>query len=774
MREKASHGAFDKEFKPTQGSLLESEECLRAIAQNSHEAILIVDDNFKLTYVNDEFCHTLGYSKEDVIGQDFREFLDEDSRSMIETRYVRRQRGEEVPSRYEFTVFRKDGVKRLLEIKSTVIRNHRGKVQTVAQILDVTEKKSMEQSRKRFEERLSALNTYGQSVNMARTSREIFTQTLHAMEKTLGFEHGAFLIVDKGKLKLARQVGYPTPLYLELPLDGTKKGITVRAATTRTPVLVPDTRQDKDYVEGIHGIRSELAVPVVIEGRVLGVLNVESRKTGAFDIRDLQLLTILASHASTAISNLEKRREIEKRSNQLTSLLKSSTKIMSSTDLRQRLKTIAEAIGELGWRRVVISVRDQNMDIVNPKDIVTAGLTDEEIAFLWDNRTPGRVWKERFGPEYSRFKIGEFYHLPWNDPWVRKRFSDSTVPSKLPSEAMVDWDPQDLLYAPLRLADGRTVGVLSIDDPVDGKRPTKESLAPLELFLHQAAVAVENAQLIRSLNQAREQLKADAEKLEFKVEERTRELKKSQEQLLKAQRLAAIGELASMVGHDLRNPLTGIAGAAYYLRTKLASSTNEKAKEMLELIEKDIEYANKIIMDLLEYSKDIHLELSLTTPKAIMGDVLSLVELPKDIEVRDQTRNTPRLGLDREKMKRVFVNMVNNAVDAMAEGGKLYIESKKAGEKVEFAFIDTGTGIPKDILEEIWSPFFTTKAKGMGLGLPICRRIVEAHGGDILVESTVGKGTIFRIIIPLKPKQEGGEKIWIHAPESSLLMTMKP
>jgi signal transduction histidine kinase len=308
---------------------------------------------------------------------------------------------------------------------------------------------------------------------------------------------------------------------------------------------------------------------------------------------------------------------------------------------------------------------------------------------------------------------------------------------------------------------------------MDGKRPTRESLAPLELFLHQAAVAVENAQLIRSLNKAREQLKADAQMLESKVEERTRELRESQEQLIRAQRLAAIGELASMVGHDLRNPLTGIAGAAYYLKSKLASKASKKMREMLELIEKDIEYANKIIMDLLEYSKEMQLEFSETTPKAVMTDVLSLIEFPEVVEVRDQTRTSPKFRVDREKVIRVFVNMAKNAVDAMPEGGKLTIRSEEADGHVEFAFTDTGTGMSKDVFERIWSPFFTTKAKGMGLGLPICRRIVEAHGGDIVVESTVGKGTTFKITIPLKPKQEGGEKVWIHTPESSLLTTMK-
>ena len=101
-------------------------------------------------------------------------------------------------------------------------------------------------------------------------------------------------------------------------------------------------------------------------------------------------------------------------------------------------------------------------------------------------------------------------------------------------------------------------------------------------------------------------------------------------------------------------------------------------------------------------------------------------------------------------MKRVFTNIITNAIDAMPEGGKLIITSRKRDDTLEFAFTDTGKGIPDEIKEKIWTPLFTTKSKGMGLGLAICKRMIEAHGGSISVEITVGKGTTFTIKIPLK------------------------
>lgn len=773
MKKRGDCAEVRRELERVRKELWESEQRFRSVVDYSLDGTLIVDDDFKLIYANDELGRILGYPKEEIIGQDFRRFIDEDSVALVQDRYLRRQRGESVPHRYKFKVVRKDGGTRTVEIKSTVMQTCAGKMQTVAQILDITDKRMMEGNRIRFEERLSALNTYGQSLIMAKSIDEIYMLTLDAMEKTLGFEHASFLEVNRNTLQVARQRGYPRPLAVELPLGGTNKGITVRAATTRTPALIPDTKKDPDYVEGILGIRSELAVPVETEGSLLGVLNVESKKVGAFDIRDMHLLQILASHAATAIGNLEKRIEIEKRSSQLTSLMRSSTKLMGATDVHHRLQTIAEAIRELGWRRVVISVRDENMEIRDSQDIVTAGLTDEEAKFLWENRPPGQVWSERFGIEYTRFKVGEFYNLPWSDPWVRKKFSDTTVPSKLSAEEMVDWDPQDLLYAPLRLADGRIVGVLSVDDPIDGRRPTGESLAPLELFIHQAAVAIENAQLIKSLELAKEQLKANAEMLESKVEERTLQLRKSQGQLLKTQRLAAIGELASMIGHDLRNPLTGIAGATYYLKSKLGRKADKKAKEMLRLIEKDIEYSNKIINDLLDYSREMQLELVTVNLKLLIKEALVLVRIPRNIRVRDMTQYRRGVKVDVENMKRVFVNIIKNAVEAMPKGGGLVLSSRESDVGLEIAFSDNGIGLSDDVLKKMWTPLFTTKAKGMGLGLPICKRIVEAHGGKIAVERRAGRGTTFTVTIPLKPKIEGGEKIWIQPPESSLLMTTK-
>jgi len=239
--------------------------------------------------------------------------------------------------------------------------------------------------------------------------------------------------------------------------------------------------------------------------------------------------------------------------------------------------------------------------------------------------------------------------------------------------------------------------------------------------------------------------------------------------LRKAEHLAAIGQLAAMVGHDLRNPLTGIAGATYYLKTKLEAKMDTRAKEMVSTIEGAIAHSDKIITDLLKYAEEMKLDISETEPRYILSEVLSHVKVPNNVRILDKTRETQRIKCDQEKMKVAFAKLVENAFDAMPNGGMLKVESTKVKEGVAISFSDTGVGMPSEVMTKLWSPLFTTKAKGMGLGLTICKRIVEAHGGTISAESSVGKGSTFTVTIPTDPRtKQGDPEIFMAIPEHPL------
>jgi signal transduction histidine kinase len=302
--------------------------------------------------------------------------------------------------------------------------------------------------------------------------------------------------------------------------------------------------------------------------------------------------------------------------------------------------------------------------------------------------------------------------------------------------------------------------------------PVKLSLSPIKLGNKWHAVGV--AKDITEKKQNEQMIREYSDKLEKAIAARTNELQIAQESLLKLERLAAIGELAGMVGHDLRNPLTGIKNAAYYLEVKQGSCLDDNSKKMLEIIDNAIAHADKIIGDLQDYSREMQLELTNCSPRSILKEASSMIRVPDRVKIVDSTLDKPLIRADKTKMVRVFINIIKNAVDAMPEGGTLQIRSAQTDGSVEISFADTGIGIPKENLGKLFSPLVTTKAQGMGFGLAICKRILEAHQGRITVQSVEGKGSTFTLTIPIKPKlEDGGETTWVNLSESLLSTTTK-
>ena len=239
--------------------------------------------------------------------------------------------------------------------------------------------------------------------------------------------------------------------------------------------------------------------------------------------------------------------------------------------------------------------------------------------------------------------------------------------------------------------------------------------------------------------------------LEKKVQEKKKELEEANDKLLKAERMAAIGELAGMVGHDLRNPLSGIKNAVYLLKKKQGHVLDNSGNETLLLMDRAIEHANKIINDLLDYSREMHLDYEECSPKSLVSYSLLTITVPSQIKVLEHIEDSLKIWVDTNKMQRVFTNLIKNSFDAMTNGGSLEISSRHSDKTVEFSFVDTGSGMSEEVIKKIFTPLFTTKAQGMGFGLSICKRIVEAHAGRIEVESVLNRGTKFTITLPIKP-----------------------
>jgi len=229
------------------------------------------------------------------------------------------------------------------------------------------------------------------------------------------------------------------------------------------------------------------------------------------------------------------------------------------------------------------------------------------------------------------------------------------------------------------------------------------------------------------------------------------EYKAMEEKLLRTERLAVLGEFSSGVAHELRQPLAVISNSVYFLGRKLKDVAIEKVPRHLEILEKEVKHANRMISDLLEFARTSTPTLKQCEINQAVEDALSSVEISENIEVKTMLKeDLPAILADFDKIKGACVNIIANAVSAMPEGGKLEIKTEEnTGGSIEISIADTGTGIPKENLQTIFNPLFTTKARGFGLGLSLCKKYVEAHGGEIRVESEVGKGSAFTVKLPI-------------------------
>ncbi len=232
------------------------------------------------------------------------------------------------------------------------------------------------------------------------------------------------------------------------------------------------------------------------------------------------------------------------------------------------------------------------------------------------------------------------------------------------------------------------------------------------------------------------------------------ELKNLQEDLVKSAKFAVIGQLASAVGHELRNPLGVIKNSVYFLNMMLKDTADEKVIKHLKIMDKKVNSANDIISNLLGLTKQNSPTLKLTDLNKTAKNSLSQITVPENIVLDLKLGKIPKTLLDEEQIERVLHNLIMNAIQAMTESGKLTIQTTKQDDKLIVSVKDTGIGIPKKDIAHLFTPLFTTKAKGIGLGLVICKQIVEGHNGTIEVESKVGEGSTFIVYLPIQAKKK--------------------
>ncbi len=264
-----------------------------------------------------------------------------------------------------------------------------------------------------------------------------------------------------------------------------------------------------------------------------------------------------------------------------------------------------------------------------------------------------------------------------------------------------------------------------------------------------ASVFVDMSQ---ALYHRRQELAQMNQVLELRVAERTKELKATTQELVKAERLAAIGQMASIISHEIRNPLAVISNATRLIKT-LVKPTEQKLSKQFSIIEDEIRQANSIISEVLGYARTREMIFSTVEVNSYLRELMLSYPVPSHVIVNEELDDEiVRIKVDAEEIKQALRNIISNAVEAMPTGGTLTVGTQVGRRLVCIYIKDTGVGLSEEVRKEMFSPFFTTKARGTGLGLAVVRKAITRHKGKMFIKSEPGKGTSFRIYLKIYRK----------------------
>jgi signal transduction histidine kinase len=301
-----------------------------------------------------------------------------------------------------------------------------------------------------------------------------------------------------------------------------------------------------------------------------------------------------------------------------------------------------------------------------------------------------------------------------------------------------------LVIIPL-LAKEKALGAIAADFVEPNKNITKEALESVMVFAQQAGLAIHNAFMYQGL-------KTFSQQMEEKIQKTTADLRKTEAQLIRSEKLAALGQLAAGIAHEIRNPLTSINILIHSMTDNLLDESVHR--EDLKVIEEEINRINEIVDQFLRFAKPAPPLLKKAEVLPIFEETLQLLrpQIEKQrIAVQKEFEILPPILMDREQMRQVILNLLLNAVQAMPKRGHLILKGQisENGRFIKLSIRDSGVGIPGEEMGKLFDPFFSTKEGGIGLGLSIAHRIIDQHHGKIEVESAPGKGTLFTVWLPI-------------------------
>ena len=571
-------------------------------------------------------------------------------------------------------------------------------------------------------------------------------------------------------------------LHLKASMDLPKKakhinlemgqGVTGWVAQHGTSLALSEAMQDPRFVYfpeiEEEKFSSMLSVPILADCPPLGVINVHSIETRTFSLEETSVLETIAGQVTGCLKNAMQFHQNQMTLKETRILYEISLAVQSTLKLEHGLWIILSAItmGEAGgFNRAMLFTLDEKNNLL--QGIMGLGPDSHEDAVrIWtelDKKEGDLLWAIREAQHdlhrdsnFHNFVCGLRYAIAPNnnilsETVLQKKPFNITKAKKHPLVSQEFYDAlgvDSFATVPL-IAHEEVLGVILVDNRYDQKPITEENLRFLTRFTVYASWVIENSRLFS------------------KLLDTNRELLSMKEQLVQAERLSALGEMAAEVAHEIKNPLVSIGGFARRLKDKMTDLSQKwednkdlkSASKYSEIISSETDRLERLLKNTLIYSKSGALETEKSQLNKLVEEALYLFKAglyEKNINlVTHLESNLPLLDLDQQKIKQVLINLFYNALESLSLGGLLKVETflEEYAQKQKMITVrveDTGGGIPQEVFENIFNPFFTTKHSGTGLGLSICRKIIENHGGTIRVENQLGKGVTVYLHLPLQ------------------------